>query len=184
MTPKCEEYKRLVDDYVPDVAGPDKANGCIDDLVKLWNSLAPREQNYLAAYYECISDGCTPKLADMLASQQPPGGMTDSTFLEGHCNGNQFEKRPEFGDHYKKIAEQAGVSVKGKVYKGGLARFPGDPEAWVGGRADVERVCRQRGWGCEGAVSVAPTEAGRLPGKKAGNFAKRLHDAGLPVGGD
>jgi len=84
----------------------------------------------------------------------PPAAMTDREFLEGHCNGSQFEKTPHIGDLYARQARAAGVDPKGKVYKAGLARFPGDPQAWVSGRGDVERICRERGWHAEGAVKV------------------------------
>jgi hypothetical protein len=174
VTPKCEEFL---------AANQMLGVNTVDVAEKLWHELSAPEQHYIIQYYICIDNGCSPKLADMLASQTPPGAMTDNVFLEGHCNGNQFEKHQHIGDGYKRLAEQHGVNPKGKVYKPGLARFPGDPEAWVEGRADVERICRRRGWSCEGAVNVTPTEAGRLPGKKRGSFAKRLHEAGLPVGG-
>ena len=44
--------------------------------------------------------------------------------------------------------------MKGKKYIASLARHPGDKEAWVSGRSDVQAVCEARGWGCEGAVST------------------------------
>lgn len=91
----------------------------------------------------------------MMASGCGPGVMTDAVFLEGHCNGSQFEKTPHVGDVYEKEAAAAGVDVKGKVYMSGLARFPGDPLAWVAGRGDVARICTERGWACDGAVKVA-----------------------------
>jgi hypothetical protein len=43
------------------------------------------------------------------------------------------------------------------VYEPGLARFQGDPEAFVprtGGRGYIKNLCRKRGWGCNGAVNV------------------------------
>lgn len=105
-------------------------------------------------YQRCLSEGTSPKLAEMFATGQPPACMTDSVFLEGHCNGNQFESTPYLGDHYKQVAESHGQDVKGKVYKAGLARFPGDPLAWISGRGDVQRICETRGLDCEGAVTI------------------------------
>ena len=46
------------------------------------------------------------------------------------------------------------MDVKGKVYLSGLAAFSGDPRAWVSGRGDVQKVCEERGWDCEGSVNV------------------------------
>lgn len=107
-----------------------------------------------ALYVACRLDGEGHELAEMLALQSPPTVRSDATFLRGHCNGSQFSDAPWIGDEYAKQAKQAGVDVKGKVYLSGLARYPGDPEAWVCDRADVRRVIESRGWSCEGAVTV------------------------------
>lgn len=93
------------------------------------------------------------RLSDMLEQRRGPMVRTDSTFLAGHCNGSQFEQEPWVGDYYRSIADAAGVDTTGKVYKGGLASFPGDPMAWVGGRGDVERVAREKGLKVEGDVT-------------------------------
>ncbi len=91
----------------------------------------------------------------MLALQSPPMSNTDREFLQGNVNGSQFERKPAHGDAYAKVAKKAGQSVKGKIYLSGLARFPGDPEAWVEGRGDVKRLIESRpGWSCDGAVTV------------------------------
>jgi hypothetical protein len=103
------------------------------------------------------------RFEEMVASRRAPACNTDATFLSGHCNGNQFEGMDYLGDGYRQAALEAGVDPKGKVYLGGLARFPGDPEAWVGGRGDVQRVLERRGWGSEGSVNVKPREATEAP---------------------
>lgn len=111
------------------------------------------------AYWDIRKKGSSAKLAEMLALGIPPMSNSDREFLEGHANGNQFDKGPlanEQGDRLRKVAEQGGQNVKGKVYIGGLARFPGDPEAWVSDRGDVKRVVEKRGWKCEGSVGVTP----------------------------
>lgn len=90
-------------------------------------------------------------IAEVLATRSFPGVRTDSEFNKGRCNGNQFEHHPGLGDYYRGVAEAEGQSTTGKTYISQLARYPGDPEAWVSGRGDVERVCRDRGWGCSGA---------------------------------
>ena len=94
------------------------------------------------------------KLGPMLAFCEPPMSNTDREFLQGHCNGSQFEGNPEMGDLFKRQAEAAGQNVKGKVYLGGLAAFPGDPRAWVDGRGDVERLAEERGYDVQGSVNV------------------------------
>lgn len=94
------------------------------------------------------------RLADMLASHQAPMAVTDREFMRFNCNGAQFEGLPAYGAMCKAEAEKAGVSTTGKKYMSQLARFTGDPEAWVSGRGDVERVCKARQWNCEGSVNV------------------------------
>lgn len=100
-----------------------------------------------------FSAGSQEKISDMFKSGIPPMSNTDREFLEGHCNGSQFERNPHVGDRLAADAEAAGVNVKGKVYIGGLAAFPGDPRAWVSGRSDVERVCEEMNYGASGSVS-------------------------------
>ncbi len=99
----------------------------------------------------------------MVVTGRAPFCMTDNVFLEGECNGNQFEKTPGLGDKLKKACEKAGGSVKGKVYKRQLAKFFGDPRAWVSGRGDVQRVCEERNMGSEGAVTVKQREMDTPP---------------------
>lgn len=118
------------------------------------------------ARYEAMrATGQSHRFAEMAALRVFPGVMTDSVFLEGHCNGSQFAGQEKIGDHYRKIAEDAGQDVKGKVYISGLAQFPGDPRAWVDGRGDVKRLCEERNWSCDGAVSH---DAPVLPAKEVG----------------
>ena len=118
---------------------------------------------YQEHYEECIRNGCSPLLAEMFASRKTPAIRTDATFLQGHINGNQFEKTPWLGDVYKKEAVAAGINITGKVYLSQLASYPGDPQAWVSGRGDVQRVCEERGWGCAGSVNVRAQEADTEP---------------------
>jgi hypothetical protein len=127
------------------------------------------------------------RLHTMFLLQSPPSCNTDATFLTGHCNGSQFDGQEYIGDYYRREALAAGVDPKGKVYLGGLARYPGDPEAWVSGRGDVRRVVEGRGWGCQGSVNVKarPLQPER-PGPAVAEdiveakVAERL--AGVPAG--
>lgn len=105
-------------------------------------------------YVSMRRNGVTHKLAEMLARKKGPGLKTDSEFLKGRRDGKDFARDPKMGMYYKQLAERAGVSVNGKVYQRSLASYPGDPKAWVDGRGDVERVCLERGYNCEGMVTV------------------------------
>jgi hypothetical protein len=130
-----------------------------DDLKEALDGRSDEERVVLFLYWESRSKGTSARLAEMLALQAPPRPNTDATFLHGHCNGSQFAAGPlagELGDRLKATAEAGGQNVKGKVYLGGLARFPGDPQAWVDGKGDVKRVCEERGWKCTGSVESVP----------------------------
>lgn len=115
-------------------------------------------------YEDARNLGTSHSLAEMFALGEAPCCNTDTTFLSGHTNGSQFEHNQALGDQLSREAQAAGINTKGKVYLSGLAAFPGDPEAWVDGKADVERVCRKRGWSAEGDVNVPMPE--RTPSKE------------------
>lgn len=145
---------------------------------ELWSAMSEKEKDYYAAYIECIGNGCNHKLADMLASQQGPGLLTDTTFMSDKWDGGITDLKTRVA--YKKAAEQAGVHAEGRQYVSGLARYPGDPSAWVDGTAEIKAKCESRGWNATGAVSVQ-SGGGRPPAKKAGKLADRMRKAGLPV---
>jgi hypothetical protein len=96
----------------------------------------------------------------MLASHSFPGCIgTDRAFLQGrHLGLSQFADMPLAARHHERIAETSGISTVGKCYISTLARYPGDPQAWVSDLHDVRARCEERGWGCEGAIKVAPRE--------------------------
>jgi hypothetical protein len=92
-------------------------------------------------------------MAEMLAVQSAPMmGGSERAFSQGRLLGNQFAGRPEFGDHYKKIANEAGISTHGKYYSSQLAAFPGDPLAWVSDLDDVRRAARINNLNVEGII--------------------------------
>ena len=116
-------------------------------------------------YLLCLDRGCSESLAEMLALGEPPMSNTDREFLEGRggCY-DQFQGQPEIGDYYAAVAGAQGVDITGKVYLSGLAAYPGDPRAWVGGRGDVRSVCEERGWGCTGSVNMPVTRVAQPDG--------------------
>jgi hypothetical protein len=138
-----------------------------------------REKDYFSAYVECRNNGCNDKLADMLASQTPPGGISDCVFMSDKWDGGIPDLKTRL--RYKKEAEKAGVHAEGRQYVSGLAQYPGDPSAWVDGTAEIKQKCEARGWNATGAVSVHSGEARRPPAKRAGKLADRMRKAGLPV---
>jgi hypothetical protein len=111
------------------------------------------EAAYLEHYAKCLRNGCDPKLAEALARRVAPGIRTDSTHFAGRM-GRQFADQPERGDYYAAELRARGDSPAGKVYISGLARYAGDPEAWVSSRGEIADVCKRRGWGVSGDVNV------------------------------
>jgi hypothetical protein len=109
-------------------------------------------------FARCLNNGCAPRLAAMLATRSFPGFATNDTFMAGGRSGEQLAEHPAMYGHFAQMAEAEGVSVCGKKYLHGLARFPGDPEAWVSGKDDVARVLKERGWSSTGAVEYTPPE--------------------------
>lgn len=110
-------------------------------------------------------------MAEMLATRSFPGLKgTDAVFMEGRkLGGQQFESLPRhMGQMYLEEAAKANVNVSGKYYLGTVARFPGDPKAWVSGLGDVRRIAKERGVAVVGAVNIdAPKYAdGYVPPEK------------------
>jgi hypothetical protein len=123
------------------------------------------------------------RLEEMFASGKPPAADTDREFLEG--TQNQFAGDEATALRLKKVAEAEGQSVTGKRYVGGLARYPGDPRAWVDGKADVRKYLEETGRGCEGALSVKPRDPPKPRVRKTIKpFFQRLREkmGGLPSG--
>ena len=108
------------------------------------------------AFYEQMRrDGQSHAFAEMAALQQPPGSMgTDSAFWSGGLNsGTHMDHWPwPVRNFYLKKARQHGVDTAGKIYKPSLARFPGDPEAWISGRGDITKLAEKYNLDVSGAV--------------------------------
>lgn len=80
-----------------------------------------------AAYERMREEGQSHNMAEMLALRQCPSLNTDTRRMIGWSE-------PRFSEQ--------------------LARYPGDPEAWVSHPDDYRRVLRERGWGCRGSINI------------------------------
>jgi hypothetical protein len=106
-------------------------------------------------YEALIRKGESHAIAEMLAVRKAPGCVTDDTFFAGTKNGQQFSGNvmQEFqGDLLASKLRKAGGSPAGKKYLGQLARFTGDPEAWVSTRGEVKAILEKNNWGAQGQV--------------------------------
>lgn len=121
------------------------------------------------AFYEHLrGKGESHRMSEMLAFQQPPRAMTDAVFFEGFGTlDKQFAGDERVRDQVIKRAMAGGYKPNNNdVYLSALARYPGDPEAFVpatGGRGHIKAVCEKRGWECDGAVKTKRKEPEKDP---------------------
>lgn len=128
---------------------------------------------YKQIYDQAIKNGCSPVLADMLASRCPPAGKTNDTYRNGTGLEKQFDNCPEIGD-----AIVAGIreknpnfNPKGKMLVGSLIRpevgvF--DEQAWVSASdplGDVKKRCQEQGRTVSGDVNYQAPEKDLGDGK-------------------
>lgn len=140
---------------------PDTTHGMLTaarDPVRIGKFMVTRG----ALYAQMRNRGESGKLADMVAMQQGPGLNTDSVFFSG-CQPlyDQFESQKHLDRHLANAKKHGFTPSKNAVYMPGLARFQGDPEAFVDhtqGRGYIKKLCERRGWACDGAVTVAKRE--------------------------
>lgn len=111
-------------------------------------------------YCELLGTGVAPRMAEILALRMAPRGMTDSIYF---CGQGNLDK--QFGDAPCGQLEMLVKAARGHgyepgmndVYDSGLARFFGDPLAFVpatGGRNHIRRVAEARDIECHGPVEV------------------------------
>ena len=91
---------------------------------------------------DCVKCGTAP-----MTWQFPcPNLHTDTTFLANRDDG--FGSDSASRKLAKAKAKAAGVSTSGMVYCPSLCP-PGEslsPKAWIGGKADIKRICRKNNW--------------------------------------
>lgn len=128
-------------------------------------------------FVDMVESGTSPKLALMFVSQTPPDCRSNTKFMAHFgANGKQFENSRR-GDAYEKVAKKLGFNTKGKVYISGLARFPGDPQAWISDRDDIKRICEKNNYNCEGEFNI--TARNDVPPKPPVDLAPQLVEQGV-----
>jgi hypothetical protein len=106
-------------------------------------------------YVDCRRNGTSHSLAEMFAFRRGPALDTDTMWISERT----ARRDGNLGDEtLLREAKAAGVNVRRAEYKSGLARYPGDPEAWVESKADCIRVAAKRGLTLEGGVNYTPPE--------------------------
>tara|TARA_R110000824_G_scaffold6882_3_gene31606 strand:- start:12200 stop:12658 length:459 start_codon:yes stop_codon:yes gene_type:complete len=118
-------------------------------------------------------------MAEMMAFREGPRSMTDREFFEGQGTlAKQFEGDERALDKLVEHARAKGYTPNyNDVYVGGLAKYPGDPEAFIspsGGRGQIQQLCEKRGWECSGAVNVKHRQPETDPREKREKLGKDL----------
>lgn len=100
--------------------------------------------------------------AEICKTRQFPGLKTDTRFAIGKVQSGHPFSGPgveRWEARAKTAAAAAGVDTTGKYFFPSAAESPTDPNAWIEpSRAAIRKHCEDRGWGCEGAVSVKRTD--------------------------
>jgi len=112
-------------------------------------------------YCDSILNGCTTRMAEMFAMRQAPRGMTDSTFMNGMKRLGDTHNPMDLKDLVKAAKRHGYTPNPNDAYMPGLARFRGDPEAFVShkdGVGYIRKLAEKRGTGCEGVVNVKSRE--------------------------
>jgi hypothetical protein len=98
----------------------------------------------IAFYKRMVAAGTAPLLAEMLALKSPPRGSTDSTYFSDlKTLDKQFSGSEDQGDMIVNSAKKNGYNPSSSdCYMPALARFPGDPKAFIkhsDGRTAVQK---------------------------------------------
>lgn len=105
------------------------------------------------AYVSMRLDGQSHNWAEMCAHRQAPGTKnSDRTFQEGIGAGQFLDKMPPMIRKARMAAYEKATGRKvpeGARYLSTLARFPGDPKAWVTDVGEAKARFKEFGKGCE-----------------------------------
>lgn len=115
-----------------------------------------------AFYFRLRMEGKSDRAACMYALQKTARIETDDVFFQGSKPlYDQFESQKAL-DRVLAVSKKHGhVPNKNAVYFSNLARFRGDPEAFVTramGRSYIKKLLEKRGWAADGGVNVKGRE--------------------------
>ena len=136
-------------------------------------------------YEQCIANGCSEKLAEMLASGRPPAINTDTRMASRHSTiAKQFADKPAFAEKLAKRCRKVGFELGANdVYNHAIAKGVCDPKAVVKShevRASTRKAAEERGCGMQDADMnwiVKPRELINPPKRKRIRIADDLIQA-------
>ena len=115
-----------------------------------------------AFYFRARMQGSTDRAAAMYALQKTARIETDDVFFQGAKPlYDQFESQQALDRTLRESKKRGFVPDKNSIYYPNLARFKGDPEAYVTramGRSYIRKLLEKRGWAAEGGVNVKGRE--------------------------
>jgi putative FmdB family regulatory protein len=106
----------------------------------------------------------------------PPTCLSDTTTYRGDNTGLGQFKSDAMREFHLAQARKHGVNTTGKLYDPALAKYPGDPKAWVGSDTDVRQVLESRNWGSTGKVKVKQKSNGETTTPKPGLSEKIVRE--------
>lgn len=131
-----------------------------------------------AQYVFMRRSGETERWSATIALQQTARIMTDSVFFSGMPGWGDEAPNDRERANLVRLAKSQGYTPSAHdVYMPSLAARRGDPKAWIRpshGRSYIRQLCKERGWGCDGAVALEakPTEGDYL--EKAPRLAEDI----------
>lgn len=131
-----------------------------DAALRLLDEVIDAGPGAIERFDQTLGNKGSVRFAHMCALRKPPGTRgTERSFMEGQMAGSWLDRLgPRWRRQVLRQAQQAGISISGKVWKPSLGKAS-DPRAWVSDMHDVKAACLARGLECEGAVTVKQPEA-------------------------
>jgi hypothetical protein len=115
-----------------------------------------------AFYFRARMQGSSDRAAAMYALQKTARIETDDVFFQGAKPlYEQFESQQALNRTLRESKKRGFTPDKNAIYYPNLARFRGDPEAYVTramGRSYIRKLLENRGWSAEGGVNVKGRE--------------------------
>lgn len=133
---------------------PDASQEVLSRCMERMSRFVSRGSQYLKMRMAGESDS----MASMVALRKGPALSTDDTFFAGQgMLYDQFGSQKALDRNLEASKRHGFVPDKNDVYFPNLARFKGDPEAYVSraqGRSYIKKLLEKRGWASEGAVNT------------------------------
>ncbi|NLX55067.1 MAG: hypothetical protein GXY58_08135 [Planctomycetaceae bacterium] len=153
---------------------PDAAGGEVLAHVNTWTHFGVTRASI---YMLSRRSGQSHRFAEMVAMQRPPRPDTDDVQMEGIPRVREQANEPYMRDVLARAKARGFTPPDDAIYHSGLARFPGDHEAFITpemGRGYIRSLCERRGWGAVGDMEIAPREPERDPLESAPPMAEDL----------